>query len=66
MGEGFSWLSAVRSYDDMLSHWNAVGGPFKDGLNDTTKYVATSNLDADLPSPNSTLLTGDVPARWPR
>jgi len=62
MGEGFSWLFGRRSYDDMLTHWNDVGGPFKDGLNQTRKYVASSNPAADLSWPNSTLLTGDVPA----
>src|SRR3954468_18665411 len=43
MGQGFSWLFGRRSYEDMLGHWNEVGGPFKDGLNDARKYVATSN-----------------------
>ena len=43
MGEGFSWLFGRRSYEDMLSHWNEVGGPFKDGLNGPTKYVASSH-----------------------
>jgi dihydrofolate reductase len=62
MGTQFSWLFGRRSYEDMLGHWNEVGGPFKDGLNQTTKYVASSNPDTDLPWPNSTLLTGDVPA----
>ncbi len=62
MGEGFSWLFGRRSYDDMLSHWNEVGGPFKDGLNNATKYVASSDPQAELPWPSSTLLTGDVPA----
>ncbi|MET0145013.1 MAG: dihydrofolate reductase family protein [Ilumatobacteraceae bacterium] len=46
----------------MLGHWNAVGGPFTDGLDNTTKYVATSNPDAELPWPNSTPLAGDVPS----
>jgi dihydrofolate reductase len=62
MGEDFSWLFGRRSYDDMLSHWNAAGGPFKDGLNNAKKYVASSHPDIDLPWPNSSLLTGDVPA----
>jgi dihydrofolate reductase len=62
MGHGFSWLFGRRSYEDMLSHWNRVGGPFKDGLNQTTKYVASSDPDANLVWPNSTLLGGDVPA----
>jgi dihydrofolate reductase len=63
MGEGFSWLCGRRTYDDLLSHWNAVGGPFKDGLNGPLKYVASSRADAALPWPNSRLLTGDVPAQ---
>jgi dihydrofolate reductase len=46
----------------MLGHWNKVGGPFKDGLNQTLKYVASSKPDTDLPWPNSSVLTGDVPA----
>jgi len=61
MGEGFSWLFGRRSYEGMLSHWNAVGGSFKDGLNEKMKYVATSNPELELPWPNSALLSGDVP-----
>jgi dihydrofolate reductase len=61
MGQEFSRLFGRRSYDDMLSHWNEVGGPFKDGLDQTRKYVVSSAPDADLPWPNSTLLSGDVP-----
>ena len=63
MGEQFSWLFGRRSYEDMLSHWNEVGGPFKEGLNQTMKYVASSDPHAHLPWPNSTLLSGDVPAK---
>ena len=62
MGGEFSWLFGRRSYDDMLGHWNEVGGPFKEGLNNTLKYVASSNPDTELPWPNSKLLSGDVPA----
>jgi dihydrofolate reductase len=61
MGQSFSWLFGRRSYDGMLSHWNQAGGPFKDGLNQTTKYVASSHPDATLPWPNSELISGDVP-----
>ena len=61
-GQDFSWLFGRRSYDDLLTHWNQAGGPFKDGLNNVRKYVASSSPDADLPWPNSTLLSGDVPA----
>ncbi|SIS17472.1 dihydrofolate reductase family protein [Williamsia sterculiae] len=63
MGDGFAWLFGRRSYEGMLSHWNSVGGPFKDGLNGTPKYVVSSHPDAELPWPNSTLLTGDVPSQ---
>jgi dihydrofolate reductase len=62
LGQGFSWLFGRRSYDDMLSHWNEAGGPFKDGLNATLKYVASRNPDMQLRWPNSTLLSGDVAA----
>ena len=62
MGRDFSWLFGRRSYQEMLGHWNEVGGPYKDGLNRTLKYVASANPDFDPPWPNSTLLTGDVPA----
>jgi dihydrofolate reductase len=53
MGQDFSWLFGRRSYEDMLGHWNEVGGPYKDGLNNTLKYVASSNPDLNLPWPNS-------------
>lgn len=62
MGQEFCWLFGRRTYDNLLTHWNREGGPFKDGLNQTKKYVASSDPDAELPWPNSTLLTGDVPA----
>ena len=35
---------------------------FKDALNNTCKYVASSNPKTNLNWPNSTLLYGDVPA----
>ena len=62
MGAGHSWLLGPRSYDGILSHWNKAGGPFKDSLNQTAKYVASADPASDLPWPNSALLTGDVPA----
>jgi dihydrofolate reductase len=55
-------LLGRRSYDDMLTTWNARGGPFKDGLNNMPKYVASTNPGTQLPWPNSTLLHGDIPA----
>jgi dihydrofolate reductase len=63
LGSDFAWLFGRRSYEGMLSHWNEVGGPFKDGLNGALKYVASASADTPLPWPNSTLLTGDVPGR---
>jgi dihydrofolate reductase len=53
-------LLGRRSYEDILGYWNAAGGPFKDPLNDASKYVA-SHRSEPLAWPNSTLLTGDVP-----
>ena len=46
----------------MLGHWNRVGGAFKDGLNNRARYVASSDPDVALPWPNSTVVSGDVPA----
>jgi dihydrofolate reductase len=40
--------------------WNAQGGPFKDSLNNTHKYVASNDPLASLAWPNSSLLRGDV------
>src|SRR5579875_251574 len=53
-------LFGRRSYADILGHWNAEGGPFKDALNNTPKYVVSTTLDEPLPWPNSTLLKGDA------
>jgi dihydrofolate reductase len=61
MGGHFAWLFGRRSYDDLLSSWNAQGGPFRDALNDRPKYVASRDSSAKLDWPNSTLLSGDVP-----
>ncbi len=61
MGEDRAFLFGRRTYEDLLSHWNSEGGPFKDALNDTRKYVASSNPATRLYWPNSTLLHGDVP-----
>ena len=61
-------LAAIRasrgrwSYEQLLTYWNAQGGPFKDSLNNTHKYVASGNPETRLVWPNSTLLHGDVPA----
>lgn len=62
MGEDFAWLFGRRTYEDLLASWNARGGPFKDALNNTPKYVVSGNPATSLDWPNSTLLRGDVPA----
>ena len=55
-------LLGRRSYEDMLASWNERGGPFKEGLNATPKYVVSSSASTQLEWPNSSLLHGDVPA----
>ena len=62
MGGEHAFLFGRRTYEDLLSSWNARGGPFKEALNDTRKYVASSHPATRLDWPNSTLLHGDVPA----
>jgi dihydrofolate reductase len=62
MGGDRAFLFGRRTYEQLLTSWNARGGPFKDALNNTRKYVASSNATAKLNWPNSTLLHGDVPA----
>jgi dihydrofolate reductase len=60
-GGGLSgWLFGRRTYDDLLTTWNARGGPFKDGLNNTPKYVASTTLTEPLPWPISTRLREEV------
>jgi dihydrofolate reductase len=61
MGEHRDFLFGRRTYEQLLTSWNARGGPFKDALNETQKFVASSNPATDLEWPNSTLLNGDVP-----
>ena len=62
MGQDRAFLFGRRTYEQLLTSWNARGGPFKDALNHTHKFVASSNPATRLEWPNSTLLTGDVPA----
>ncbi len=61
-GGKHAWLFGRRTYDDLLSRWNAQGGPFKDPLNNIPKYVVSSDPARRLGWPNSTLLHGDIPA----
>jgi dihydrofolate reductase len=62
MGAEHAFLFGRWTYEQLLTTWNARGGPFKDALNDTHKYVASSNPETKLEWPNSTLLHGDIPA----
>jgi len=54
------WLFGRRTYEGLLAHWNATGGPFREALNNTPKYVASTTLSVPLAWPNSTLLEGDI------
>jgi dihydrofolate reductase len=60
MGENQAFLFGRRTYEDVLASWNAQGGPFKDALNKTQKYVASRSSATRLEWPNSTLLHGDI------
>jgi dihydrofolate reductase len=62
MGGDWAFLFGRRTYEQLLTTWNARGGPFKDALNTARKYVASSNPATSLDWPNSTLLRGDIPA----
>jgi dihydrofolate reductase len=54
------WLFGRWTYEDLMAVWNERGGPFKDALNATPKYVASTTLSEPLRWPNSTLLRGEV------
>ncbi|MGA8207377.1 MAG: dihydrofolate reductase family protein [Candidatus Dormiibacterota bacterium] len=54
------WLFGRRTYEGLLTYWNAEGGPFKEAFNNSPKHVASTTLKEPLPWPNSTLLRGDV------
>ena len=62
MGEDRAFLFGRRTYEQLLVSWNARGGPFKEALNNSRKFVASHNPATGLDWPNSTLLHGDVPA----
>lgn len=59
---GLRLLLGRRSYEKMLGYWNTQDHPFKDGLNNAPKYVASTTLREPAPWPNTTLLGGDVPS----
>jgi dihydrofolate reductase len=53
-------LFGRRTYEDLLPHWNKAGGPFKDMLNNTPKFVASTTLKEPLRWPSSALLEGEL------
>jgi dihydrofolate reductase len=55
------FLLGRRTYEDVLGYWNTQDSPFTQALNQAAKYVASTGTPT-LTWPNSTLLTGDVPA----
>jgi dihydrofolate reductase len=60
MSQSDGLLFGRRTYEDLLTTWNARGGMFKDALNAAQKYVVSRSLSEPLPWPNSTLIAGDV------
>ena len=61
-GGGLQLLLGRRSYEGMLGYWNTQDSPFKEGLNNAPKYVASRTLAEPLPWGNSTLLRRREPA----
>jgi dihydrofolate reductase len=57
---GLRLLLGRWTYEDMLGYWNTQDSPFKDGLNNAPKYVASRTLREPLQWPNSTLLNGEA------
>ena len=47
-GGEHAWLFGRRTYEELLTYWNTQGGPFKDPLNNTHKYVASGNPETRL------------------
>lgn len=56
------WLLGRRTYTEVLGYWNTQDSPFRDALNNAPKYVTSNTFSEPLPWPNSTLLSGDIPA----
>jgi dihydrofolate reductase len=59
-GGGLRLLLGRWTYEEMLGYWNTQDGPFKDGLSNAPKFVASRTLREPLPWPNSTLLSGNA------
>ncbi|OXM59599.1 dihydrofolate reductase family protein [Amycolatopsis vastitatis] len=63
MNDSSGFLFGRRTYEGIMSYWNKKGGAFRDSLNSARKYVVSESLSEPLEWPNSTLISGDVPAR---
>jgi dihydrofolate reductase len=57
---GLRLLLGRWTYEEMLGYWNTQDSPFKEGLNNAPKYVASRTLREPLRWPNSTLLKGEA------
>jgi dihydrofolate reductase len=57
---GLRLLLGRWTYEEMLGYWNSQDSPFKEGLNNAPKYVASRTLREPLRWPNSTLLEGEA------
>jgi dihydrofolate reductase len=62
MGGDRAFPFGRRAYEQLLASWNAQGGPFKDALNNTQKFIASHSPATRVGWPKSTLLDGNVPA----
>lgn len=62
MGSTIGFVFGHRTYDDLVGYWLTTTdpNPFSDILRSLPKYVASHRADAELPHPNSTLLSGDA------
>jgi dihydrofolate reductase len=60
MGENPTYLFGRRTYESLLESWNRQGGPFKEALNSTPKYVVSHSEATTLPWDNSTLVAGEA------
>jgi dihydrofolate reductase len=60
MSQSDGLLFGRRTYEDLMTTWNARGGMFKDALNAAQKYVVSQTLTDPLPWPNSKVMAGNV------
>lgn len=62
MGAGFVWLLGRRTFENSFGPPAQVYGSFMDTFTQRTTYVASSHPGTGLAWPNTTLLSGEVPA----